>query len=210
MIGDNDVETAIPDVETAPPGEPAVTVPLSFSTWYRDEYSQVVGLLFALTGSRWSAEELAQDAFVEAHKRWATISGYDDPGAWVRKVAVNKARSWGRRKGAEARAYARHMVRERPLPFELPESAERFWATVRSLPERQGAIVALFYYEDRSVDYIAALLGVHPGTVKTQLHRARAQLAAQLGAEDRDEVAAEAPDATEDIRVERIDRKGDR
>lgn len=156
----------------------------SFTDWYRAEYHQVVALVFVLSGSRWAAEELTQDAFVEAHRRWATISSYDDPGAWVRKVAVNKARSRGRRIGAEARAYAKHTIRNRELPSELPESADEFWAVVRSLPERQAQIVSLHYLDDRPVDDIAQLLGINAGTVKTQLHRARATLATRFHLED--------------------------
>ena len=155
----------------------------SFSDWYRDEYHGVVALVYVLSGSRWAAEELTQDAFEQAHRRWATIADYDDPGSWVRKVAVNKTRSWGRRKSAEARAYAKHRVRNRELPDELPESADAFWSAVRSLPERQSQIVALHYLEDRPVDEIADVLDVSPGTVKTQLHRARATLATRLNAE---------------------------
>ncbi|NNE11725.1 MAG: sigma-70 family RNA polymerase sigma factor [Ilumatobacter sp.] len=156
----------------------------TFADWYRNDYHQVVALVYVLSGSRTAAEELAQDAFIEAHRRWATISEYDDPGAWVRKVAVNKARSWGRRRGAEARAYAKHAGRHRELPAELPESAEEFWAVVRSLPDRQAQIVTLHYLDDRPVDDIAALLEIAPGTVKTQLHRARATLATRFDLED--------------------------
>lgn len=158
----------------------------SFTDWYRLEYHQVVALVYVLSGSRWAAEELAQDAFTEAHRRWATVGDYDDPGAWVRKVAVNKARSWGRRRGAEARAYAKHIVRHRDLPTELPESADEFWAVVRRLPERQAQIVALHYLDDRPVDDIADLLGIASGTVKTQLHRARATLATRFQLDDPD------------------------
>ncbi len=169
---------------------PALSVSrLSFTDWYRGNYHDVVGLMLVLTGSRWAAEELAQDAFIEAYARWGEISGYEKPGAWVRKVAVNKARSWGRRKGAETRAYAKHLVRERPLPFELPESDEEFWRAVRNLPKRQAEIVALHYFDDRPVDEIAQVLGLHPGTVKTHLHRARAALAVALGAEDAQDLA---------------------
>ena len=152
----------------------------AFPDWYRSEYHQVVALVFVLSGSRWAAEELTQDAFTEAHRRWATIGAYDDPGAWVRKVAVNKARSWGRRRGAEARAYAKHTFRARELPNEMPESADGFWAAVRSLPDRQAQIVALHYLDDRPIDEIADLLDIAPGTVKTQLHRARITLATRL------------------------------
>lgn len=159
----------------------------AFTAWYRSEYHQVVALVYVLSGSRWAAEELTQDAFIEAHRRWGTISGYDDPGAWVRKVAVNKARSWGRRRGAEARAYAKHTIRTRELPAELPDAADEFWSAVRSLPERQAQIVALHYLDDQPVDTIAELLGVAPGTVKTQLHRARRTLASRFDLDPEEE-----------------------
>ena len=156
----------------------------AFADWYRRDFHQVVSLVYVLSGSRWAAEELAQDAFLEAHRRWATVGAYDDPGAWVRRVAVNKTRSWGRRRGAEARAYAKHLVRTRELPSELPETADAFWAAVRSLPERQAQIVALHYHDDRPVDDIADLLGISAGSVKTQLHRARKSLVTRFDLED--------------------------
>lgn len=166
----------------------------AFTDWYRSEYHLVVSLVYLLSGSRWAAEELTQDAFLEAHKRWGTISGYDDPGAWVRRVAVNRARSWGRRKSAEARAYAKHSIRSRELPAELPPTADAFWAAVRSLPDRQAIIVALHYHDDRPVDDIAAILDISPGTVKTQLHRARRALATRLDLDD--EIDTDLPSTT--------------
>jgi len=152
----------------------------SFDDWYRREYRSVVALVYTLSGSRGGAEDLAQDAFVEAHRRWDSIAGYDNPGAWVRKVAMNKARSRLRRRGAEARAYTRHMILERRLPDEMPDPAEHFWAEVRSLPRQQAKVVALHYLEDRPVDEIAAILEISSGTVKTHLHRGRATLATRL------------------------------
>ncbi len=156
----------------------------AFTTWYQGEYHQVVGLVYVLCGSRWAAEELTQDAFIEAHKRWNEIAGYKDPGAWVRRVAVNRTRSWGRRRGAEARAMAKHFGRRADLPNELPDSSETFWAAVRKLPERQSQIVALHYIDDQSVASIAEILDITEGTVKTQLHRGRKTLSATLGLED--------------------------
>ncbi|MEE9417332.1 MAG: sigma factor, partial [Acidimicrobiales bacterium] len=83
----------------------------AFTNWYRAEFHQVVALVYVLCGSRWAAEELTQDAFVQAHKNWAEIADYQNPGAWVRRVAVNRARSWGRRRAAEKRVLAKHFAR---------------------------------------------------------------------------------------------------
>jgi len=164
-----------------------------FDDWYRGEYRAVVALVYTLSGSRGASEELAQDAFMEAHRRWDSISGYENPGAWVRKVAMNKARSRLRRRGAEARAYARQLALDRQRPKELPEPADHFWAEVRSLPRQQARVVALHYLEDRSVDEIAEILDISPGTVKTHLHRGRATLAIRFGLENAHEQEQEQP-----------------
>jgi len=47
----------------------------------------VVALVYGLSGSRSAGEELAQEAFLAASRRWDEVSAYDDPGAWVRRVA---------------------------------------------------------------------------------------------------------------------------
>lgn len=167
---------AVPDVAVAAVPAPAV----AFEAVYRAHWRPVVALVYGLSGSRAAAEELAQDAFVAAHRHWERVGGYDDPGAWVRRVAVNLAVSSLRRRAAEARALARLGGRRRPLPAELAPEDEAFWRAVRALPARQAQVVALHYVEDRPVAEIAAILEVAEGTVKAHLHRARAALAVAL------------------------------
>ncbi len=55
-----------------------------FDTFYTREFPQMVSVVYALTGQRWAAEELTQEAFNRAYRSWETISGYDKPGAWLR------------------------------------------------------------------------------------------------------------------------------
>ena len=136
----------------------------TFESFFANEYGRVVGLAFVLCGRRAVAEELAQDAFVQAYRRWSVVSGYDDPGAWVRRVAVNLATSTLRRRTREARALARLAAR-RAAPAELVVANEAFWDAVRHLPRRQSQCVALRYVEDRSIAEIAAVLDIAEATV---------------------------------------------
>ena len=150
---------------------------------YRREYRSVVALGYALTGSRQAAEELAQDAFLDAHRAWDRIASYDDPAAWVRRVVANRAVSRVRRRVSEVRAVTR-LAGRREDHAALPERDAEFWRHVRDLPRRQAQAVALHYLEDRSVCDIAGVLGISEETVKVHLHRGRKALAEALGEED--------------------------
>ena len=101
--------------------------PLRFEEVYLREFPRVFALAYALSGSRWAAEDIAQDAFVVAHQQWGRIGGYDDPGAWVRRVAANLAVSAVRRRLAEARALVRLAGRRAPSSIDLPAEDGDFW-----------------------------------------------------------------------------------
>jgi RNA polymerase sigma-70 factor (ECF subfamily) len=152
----------------------------SFDDFFTDEYRRVVGLAYVLCGRRGLAEELAQDAFVKAYQRWSEVAGYDDPGAWVRRVVANLATSSLRRGVREARAL-RRLASRRPAPTEIRVEDPMFWAAVRRLPKRQAQCVALHYLEDRSTAEIAAVLDIAEATVRVHLHRGRMRLAEDLG-----------------------------
>jgi RNA polymerase sigma-70 factor (ECF subfamily) len=170
-------------------GNPADEVDLApetyadFSDFYRREYRGVVALAYALSGSRVGAEDLAQEAFIAAHKRWSRIVDYDKPEAWVRRVVANLAVSAYRRRLAEVRALGRlGWQPEEWLPAMEPPD-ESFWKLVRALPTRQAQAVTLFYVEDRPIIEIAAILECSPATAKVHLHRARTSLARSLAGE---------------------------
>lgn len=85
----------------------------SFEDFYEAQYRAVVRLAAALVG-RWDvAEELVQDAFIALYPRWARISRYEAPDAWLRRGraqprGVFLAPARGRGAGDEpARASAR-------------------------------------------------------------------------------------------------------
>jgi RNA polymerase sigma-70 factor (ECF subfamily) len=169
-----------------PAVEPAVEADsesLSFDDFYRREHRHVLGLAFVLTGNQWVAEDTAQEAFTAAFRRWRSIVAYDSPGAWVRRVACNRAASVLRRRVREAKALMRLAGRTQTY-IELDEGDQAFWQAVRRLPPRQAQVVALYYLEDYSVREISEVLDCSEGTVKTHLSRAREAIARQLRLED--------------------------
>jgi len=174
-----------PETTTPPPSLDIVRATEPFAAFYEREFRSVVGLAYALSGSAAGSEDLAQDAFIAAHKNWDKVSSYDKPEAWVRRVVSNMAVSRFRRGVTEAKALTKlggFSAEVATLP-DLPDEAERFWSNVRKLPKRQAQTLALHYLEDRPVAEIAEILECSSSTVKVHLHKGRKSLAARLGME---------------------------
>ena len=159
-----------------------VRVPGSFELFYQQEYAPVVALAYGLSGSLWVAEDLAQEAFLRAHRDWDRVGDMDSQGAWVRRVALNLARSRLRRLRSETMARLR--LGPSTVAAEWPDGpeVESFWTEGRRRPTRQAQVTALRYIEDLQVTEIADVLGIAEGTVKALLHQGRERLRRQLGA----------------------------
>jgi RNA polymerase sigma-70 factor (ECF subfamily) len=161
-----------------------VRVPNSFETLYRQNYSGVVALVYGLSGSRAVAEDLAQEAFLRAHRNWMRVSEMDHPAGWVRRVALNLARSRLRRLRSETMARLRIGPESEASVLVSDLESEAFWREVRRLPSRQAQAIALHYIEDLSVSEVAGILGVAEGTVKALLHQGRERLRRELRAKE--------------------------
>ena len=68
-----------------------------FTAFYDATWARTVACAFAMTGVLGDAEDLAQEAYSRAWPRWSSLREYDDPGAWVRRVATRLAVSRWRR-----------------------------------------------------------------------------------------------------------------
>jgi RNA polymerase sigma factor (sigma-70 family) len=149
----------------------------SFDTLYRESFVVVAQSARWIVGDAEVAREIAQDAFVAALVHWRKVSNYENPGAWVRRVAIRQAvRSARRTRNTPAFAVT-------GVVHDGDESVD-VRAAVASLPAAQRAAVVLRYMHDLSVSEVARTLGCSEGTAKTHLFRARQALAARLGEED--------------------------
>ena len=151
---------------------------------YREERGSLVRALTLICGDPALAEDSVQEAFARVCIKWKRVSTYDDPAAWVRRVALNLAQD-----------HRRHLVRRARLLVRLDRQAEagststaaadrdpRLWAAVRELPSRQRTALALYYLADLRVAEVAVAMGISEGTVKRHLDRAREALRTKLEA----------------------------
>lgn len=154
----------------------------SFDDLYRLQYLAVLRVVTAVTGDSEAAAELTQEAFIAAHRKWNAVSQFDRPDLWVRRVAINRALSFRRRAGREAR-YLGRLAAGRERHVALPGTDDELWAAVRRLPRQQATVVALVYVDDMTVEQAADAMDIAVPTAKTHLQRARRTLALRLNEE---------------------------
>jgi RNA polymerase sigma-70 factor (sigma-E family) len=137
---------------------------------------------YLLAGDWQNAEDLLQTALTKTYLAWKRLGELEAVEPYARRVLVNTATSWWRRRWHGERPT--EVLPERAGPDETERQLERdaLWTHVRALPARQRAVLVLRFYEDQSEAQTAALLNISPGTVKSQTSRALNTLRQQLAA----------------------------
>jgi RNA polymerase sigma-70 factor (ECF subfamily) len=143
------------------------------SQLYAASYMRLVAVVGAVHRDRHDAEEAVQDAFARLLGQWQRVCRYDDPEAWVLKVALGFASNRRRKTLNGLRAAGRHgPPAHAPAPTGDAVDLHRALAT---LPRAQREVL-LLQHVGLSIPEIARDLGIAEGTVKSRLARARAAL----------------------------------
>lgn len=166
----------------------------AYSEFYERSYSVVVGQVFLVTTDRGEAEEATQEAFARLWSRWSQVSRYENPEAWVRRVALNVAMKWWRR-GRRGDQLAQDAYADTGLVSEAATTGDRLdlIAGLRRLPASHRQALLLHHVVGLSVQEVAdemstRLAPVRPGTVKSWLYRGRAELGNALSGQEIEDV----------------------
>lgn len=146
-----------------------------FAEFVSTRSGQLIRLAYVLTGDQHAAEDLLQNALVKAAAHWGRI--HTAPEAYVRRILYREQVNW-------LRLRAR---RRETAMAEVPEPADRdevagvearlaLRDALLALPPRRRAVLVLRYLEDLPESQVAEILGCSVGTVRSQSHRAVAQL----------------------------------
>ena len=153
-------------------------------------YGQTVfTMVVRIVGDEARAEELTQDTFI---KLFETIDRYDPKRAslstWLCRIAYRLAIDELRRRHNDPLYYAEDLESIDPdenADFEMDSLDREMMLTqlevaVRGLPVEEQNLLAMFYYEHRSIREIAFIVGAKESTVKMRLHRIRKKLYEKL------------------------------
>ncbi len=174
----------------AQPERNAADAAWNLPTWediVRAHSARVYRLAYRLTGNPHDAEDLTQEVFVRVFR---SLSSYT-PGTfegWLHRITTNLFLDSARRRQrirfeGLADEMAHRLAGSEPTPaqaFDDSHLDDDVQAALKALPPEYRAAVVLCDIEGFSYEEIAATLGVKLGTVRSRIHRGRAQLRSAL------------------------------
>ena len=150
---------------------------------YDAHVDRVFRLVYRMAGDLDRAQDYTQETFIRAFSRLAEFRGEAALSTWLGSIAIsitlNGLRKVRRLNEREV-ALEDVAVVSRASPGAEPDLKARLTQAIDELPDGYRAVFVMHDVEGYTHEEIAGLLGVHPGTSKAQLFRARARLRVAL------------------------------
>jgi RNA polymerase sigma-70 factor (ECF subfamily) len=156
-----------------------------FEARLADSSALAFRVAYSVLRQKQDAEDVAQEAFARAHRRFTALRDRDKFRAWLVRIVWRLALDHRRR---DRRRQAREDVAAREAERTAPdgdvtgarERSERLWAAIDRLPEKLRVVIVLAAIEEHGVKDVAKLVGAPEGTVKFRLFDARKKLQEML------------------------------
>jgi RNA polymerase sigma-70 factor (ECF subfamily) len=161
-----------------------------FTTLIAPHLAALFRSAYRLTGSRLDAEDLVQEVCIRAYAEIGTLRSFEQPKAWLFKVAY-RAFVDGVRRRARSRVKATGedfdatRSSDEPTPEEAAEAElaeRRLLDAFGRLDRDQRALLAL-HVEGNTLDELRAITDLSTDVLKARLYRARVRLGKLLAAE---------------------------
>jgi RNA polymerase sigma-70 factor, ECF subfamily len=151
--------------------------PRTFATVLRAQQSMVFSIAYHFLRDRSAAEEVAQDVFLQLHRRFEDFESDMHISFWLRKVASHRSIDYARKRRLQPSVG----LEDAPVPSVDGEPRDHFLhrrlqSLIGSLPEKPRMVMVLRYQEDLMPEEIATVLEMPVRTVKSHLQRSLAML----------------------------------
>jgi|HigsolmetaAR202D_1030399.scaffolds.fasta_scaffold52388_1 RNA polymerase sigma-70 factor (ECF subfamily) len=152
---------------------------------------------FILTRDAHLADDIAQETFIKAYRRFHTYRRESSLRTWLLKITRNTAFTYRNKAflkrvilyDSRPRGWADTLAAKSAVPSAesavLASMAEvELWTAIMSLPGKYRDPLLLRFHYQLSMEEIAEILGVSEGTVKSRIHRAKQKAAHLLKGRD--------------------------
>ena len=153
---------------------------------------EIYRTIHAMVRDEQTVLDIQQDVYVQAFSHLDQLREADSLLPWLRRIAVNRARSQLRKDrpllfteltagdGTEPDFPDEHEGGAPEVQMEKKEAARLVREILDGLPDGQRLLIGMYYYEQMPVKKIAEDLGISEGTVKTQLFRGRRRVETEV------------------------------
>ena len=149
-----------------------------FADYARESWGSLVRAAVFLGCTPHEAEDIAQTTLVRCYTAWPKVAGADNRTAYVYRMLLNCLRDSRRRRWWTERPTADVPETASSDAADAVDLADAVHRALEGLSKRNRDVVVLRYFAGLTERQTAEALGVPPGTVKSRLSRALAQLAA--------------------------------
>ena len=163
----------------------------AFTALVQKYQKSVHALAWRKIGDFHIAEEIAQDAFIQAYKNLATLRNPNQFAGWLYVIASNLCKRWHQSNKpamqslentsvaeVEGSSYKRYVSEQRETEA-MEHRHEIVKELLETLPESERTVVTLHYLGEMTAKEIGNFLGVSANTIKSRLQRAKERLRAQ-------------------------------
>ncbi|MFB0515937.1 MAG: RNA polymerase sigma factor [Candidatus Neomarinimicrobiota bacterium] len=132
------------------------------------------------------AEDATQDAFIRIYRGLAKFKGEAKLSTWMYRIVKNVCYDYLKKRPYERINEVEKIYHVAAAGHNPEEETLSTWqhrelrAAVERLPGQQRLAITLYYFQDKSYEEVAAIMGQPLNTIKSHLHRAKATLAKSL------------------------------
>lgn len=150
-----------------------------FGTRIAENQRRVFQIAYGVLGNAADAEEVAQEAFLRAFQKFASLREAEKFRAWVNRIAfrlaLNRQRGMRRRLARETEWHVAGKGETVDGTASAQHSAllDRLRREIERLPKKLRRVLQLSIVEDMEAGDVGAVLGIPAGTVRSRLHTAR-------------------------------------
>lgn len=158
----------------------------TFEQFFHAHESTILGYIWRITGDEQASHDIAQETFLRAWQRFEQVSRYEQPRAWLFRVATNLASNHRRHRSIHDATMARfsptHPATLDPATGVAESAVVR--AALLAMPVRQRSALVLRVVYGLSIPEIAEALGASKAAAAMTLSRAREAFRAQYTQEE--------------------------
>ncbi len=160
----------------------------AFGPLVRKYQKGVHALVWRKIGDFHIAQEITQDAFLNAYRKLRTLKNHNQFAGWLYVIAANLCRDWLRRKRlpmesidvddtneVDKVSYSKYLAEKQEADADETRR-EVVKELLQKLPESERTVMTLHYLGEMTIKAISEFLGVSQNTVKSRLSRARNRL----------------------------------